>query len=222
MTISELLSTMAILGLILTVTVNFFSLANGYYFVSAGKINTLSESQIAVRRLTAELQETDAGSVQFSSTHDALVFISARSSSGSFQTSNGAPNWQKWVYYATSTDPNGSYYILIRKESSSIFGGLPSTSDQVPPGNWQTQFQSLNGQSTIAADISTFQVQDCDCDSGSLLHSPYYIQVIATVKYKGQLTNFNPGYLTSAISSCSGISSCTSSGNWVEAQVINP
>jgi len=217
MTVAEMVSAMVAFGVIMTAAVTFFILTQDYYVTSSAQVDTLASSQQGIRRLTAELQETDSGSVEFSNTHDSLVFISARNSSGAFQTSNGIPNWQKWVFYELTTDPNGPYNLLIRKESSSIFGGLPSTSDQVPPGSWQTQFQSYSGSKwTVAWAVQTFQVQDSDCDSGALLHSPYYIELISTVSFRGNLTSYNPGYTANA----SG--GCTSSGNWVQAQVINP
>lgn len=212
-TLAELMAAVFTFGIIMDASVQFFVLSQGYFFTGSAQVDTLSASQQSVKHLAAELMETSSSSVKFSTNHDAIVFISARNLSGKFQISSALPNWQKWVCYYLKSDPNGPYSLLIRKESATLFSGLPSTSHQTAPSNWLTQFQAFTGnQSTVGSGIQTFDVEDLSCNSSPA--SPYYVQVISTVSYRGKLTNYNPGYSVAW-------SGCSKTGNWVQAQVVN-
>src|ERR1700687_5681631 len=83
-TLAELLIAMMIFGLILTMAVALFVSGQQLSANGTSEVDVETSAQEAITRLIQEIQESDSQGVAINATHNAMIVISARNSSGNF------------------------------------------------------------------------------------------------------------------------------------------
>lgn len=218
-TLMEFLTALSIFSIVGTVSVTMFSLSGKYYQQGAAAADVQAAALTASPRFIQAVQESDpSGFAVDTASHNAILLISPRTTSGAFKiyTSNdglqtqfyGMPYWQKWVCYYLSA--SGSTWNLVKKEGNPLGSILPNPAVPAPPAGWKSTFinSSLNAE-VVAQNVQTFYIQDINC---GVTGNPLYIKFATSETYAGLSSSFNPGRTVTF--NCAG-----QTGNWMQVQM---
>lgn len=112
-TLMELVTTSALLLILLGVVYSALTLSLTYYRQADDSVYLQQQAMAAAKRIVEEMGSSPSSSVVLSP--DGVLFLSARTGSGGLQyNSSGAILWQRYVAYYTQM--SGSEPVLVRKE----------------------------------------------------------------------------------------------------------
>lgn len=200
-TLPEMVVAVSVFAAVAILVGTLFVVNERLYATSSAQVNVMSSNMQGIGKLRQELQESDFASFAVSVSPNAVIFASARNSSGQFQIASsganaGKPWWQKWVCYYLISQPGSSWFMLVRKEGSPpafpSANSLPQSganagnTPPAPPAAWLSNFQSYNAQYRVIA-------QDVQSLSFLASANPVYFKWIAESDYGGIPTTYNSG-----------------------------
>jgi hypothetical protein len=165
--LADILVSLSLFGIILTMAGSLFVLANHYFVKANAQADNSTSAMTGLNALTKDIHESNIGGIVTNGS--SILIVSARDSSGQFHTNTqGSIVWQKWIcYYIVNT-------MLVRNEGNPTGTTFGTTTVPAIPGSWLPAFQSMNMGKTYGSNFQslTFAVANPTAIQ-AILHKTY-------------------------------------------------